>query len=66
MLAILVSHGLQEMKCIGQGFDPMLHDCVMQGREKGKQDNCVLQEMQKGYLLKGKVLRHAKVKVNKL
>jgi len=65
LLAILSTHGLREIKCSGQRFDPMLHECVMQGNEKAKQDNCVLEEIQKGYLLNGKVLRHSKVKVNK-
>jgi len=66
LLAILSSHGLGEIKALGQKFDPMLHDCVMQGFEKGKGEGIVLEELQKGYLLNGKVLRHAKVKVNKL
>ncbi len=42
LLAILFSHGLKEIKSLGEKFDPMLHECVMQGREKGKQDGIVL------------------------
>lgn len=65
LLAILKSHGLEEIKCLGKKFDPMLHDCVMKGSKKDKEEDIVLKELQKGYMLKGKVLRHAKVKVNK-
>ncbi len=66
LLAILGSAGLKEIKALGQKFDPMLHDCVMKASEKGKEEDIVLEELQKGYMLNGKVLRHAKVKVNKL
>ena len=65
LLAILGAYGLESIKCFGKKFDPMLHDCVMKGEEKGREDDVVLEELQKGYLLNGKVLRHAKVKVNK-
>jgi len=66
LLAILNSRGLEEIKSLGEKFDPMQHDCVLQGCEKEREDSIVLEEIQKGYLLNGKVLRHAKVKVNKL
>jgi molecular chaperone GrpE len=64
LLAVLERHGLAEIKSLGQKFDPMLHECIMQGREPEKGDETVLEELQKGYLLNGMVLRHAKVKVN--
>jgi len=66
LLAILKVHGLQEIECKGKKFDPMKGDCVMQAKVKGKGDGIVLEELQKGYTLNGKVLRHAKVKVNKI
>ena len=65
LLAILKSHGLDEIKCLGKKFDPMLHDCVMKGKDQKKEEDLILKELQKGYMLNGKVLRHAKVKVNK-
>ena len=65
LLAILSSQGLEEIKSTGQRFDPMLHECLTQACEKEKEDQVVLQELQKGYMLNKKVLRHAKVKVNK-
>jgi len=65
LLAILRSHGLKEIDCLGKTFDPMIHDCVVQGHDKSKGDGIVLQELQKGYILNGMILRHSKVKVNK-
>ena len=59
-------YGLERIDCIGKKFDPMRDDCVMQGKDEEKKDGIVLEELQKGYLLNGKVLRHAKVKVNKI
>jgi len=66
LLAVLKAHGLREIECIGKRFDPMLEDCVMQEKDGKKGDDIVLEELQKGYALNGRVLRHAKVKVNKL
>ena len=65
LLAILKSHGLKEMKCIGKKLDPMQQEVLMQGKEEEKEEDIILEEFQKGYTLNGKVLRHAKVKVNK-
>jgi len=66
LLAVLSSRGLEEIKALGEKFDPMLHDCVVQGKENEKEDDVILEQLQKGYTLNGRVLRHAKVKVNRL
>jgi len=65
LLAVLKAEGLEEIGALGGKFDPMLHECVMQGKEEGKKDEEILEEMQKGYLFNGNVIRHSKVKVNK-
>ena len=59
-------YGLERIDCVGKKFDPMRDECVMQGKDEEEKDGIVLEELQKGYLLNGKVLRHAKVKVNKI
>ena len=61
--SILEKEGLQEIKTLNQKFDPYLHECLLQ--EKSDQDNIILEELQKGYMLNGKVIRHAKVKIGK-
>ena len=61
---ILTQSGLQEMKAAGEIFNPDLHDAVTNvpaplEEQKGK----VIDEVEKGYYLNGKVIRHAKVVV---
>jgi molecular chaperone GrpE len=59
---ILKKEGLEELKSLGETFDPYKHDALRQGEgEEGK----VVEVIQKGYTLKGRVLRHAKVAVGK-
>lgn len=66
MLDILKSHGVEQMVTSGQKFDPSLHDAIIKRIDADKEDNIVLEEFQKGYLLNGKVIRPGKVAVNKL
>ena len=49
----------------GDILDYNIHDAIMVQKEKGKKEDEVLQVFQKGYRYKDKVLRHAKVIVNK-
>ena len=66
LTAVLKGHGLEEILCVGKEFDPMRDECIMQGKDNEKKDGIVLEELQKGYMLNGKILRHTKVRVNKL
>lgn len=66
MLDILKSHGVEQIKSLGEKFDPSLHEAMMQKAEPEKEDNIVLEEFQKGYKLNGRVIRPSKVVVNKL
>ncbi len=56
--------GLEEIKAVGEPFDPNFHQAVMQEKDDSADPGTVLQELQKGYMLKGRVLRPAMVKVN--
>ncbi|ANU11245.1 protein grpE (HSP-70 cofactor) [Planococcus antarcticus DSM 14505] len=56
--------GLEEIKAVGEPFDPNFHQAVMQEKDESAEPGTVLQELQKGYVLKGRVLRPAMVKVN--
>lgn len=56
--------GLEEVKAVGEPFDPNFHQAVMQEKDDSAEPGTVLQELQKGYILKGRVLRPAMVKVN--
>ncbi|UJF28272.1 nucleotide exchange factor GrpE [Planococcus sp. 107-1] len=56
--------GLEEIKALGEPFDPNFHQAVMQEKDETAEPGIVLMELQKGYTLKGRVLRPAMVKVN--
>ncbi|WP_207708819.1 nucleotide exchange factor GrpE [Heliobacterium mobile] len=66
LIDILAKEGLEAMSSVGTDFDPTRHDAVMYGEADGEfADGIVMEEMQKGYLLKEKVIRPAMVKVAK-
>ena len=62
---IMEKEGLQPMKAVGETFDPEMHDALMQSEEKKAESGSILSEYSKGYLLNGKVIRHAQVIVAK-
>ena len=52
------------MRVIGQQFDPNLHEAVLREPSEEYEEDFVVEELQRGYHLEGKVLRHALVKVS--
>ncbi|WP_088228761.1 nucleotide exchange factor GrpE [Desulfosporosinus sp. FKB] len=56
--------GLKPMEAVGQPFDPNLHEAVMRVESEDHPENTVVEELQKGYFLKEKVLRPSMVKVS--
>jgi molecular chaperone GrpE len=64
LLDALLKEGLQPIEAVGKEFDPHLHQAVMQGNDENFGSNIVIEEFQKGYLLKDKVIRPSMVKVN--
>ncbi len=60
---ILKNQGLEEIKSIGEKFDPNLHEAV--GEVEGGETGIIAEEIQKGYKFNNKVIRASKVKVNK-
>ena len=62
---ILKKRGLKEIKALDEQFDPMYHEAVMQKEVDDRDDDVVIEEVQKGYFLNGRVLRPAKVVVAK-
>jgi molecular chaperone GrpE len=55
--------GVVPMRAKGKEFDPMLHEAVMREPSSEFEDGIVIEELQRGYLLGDRVLRHAMVKV---
>ncbi|HZG84153.1 nucleotide exchange factor GrpE [Paenibacillus sp.] len=61
---LLESEGLKPIEAIGQPFNPELHQAIMQvPAEEGTESGIVVEELQKGYMLKEKVIRPSMVKV---
>ncbi len=63
LVSLLHSEGLKPIEAIGKKFDPYLHE-VMLKEKSDKDEGIVLEELQKGYMLNGRVLRHSKVKIS--
>ena len=61
----LKNNGLEEIKSVDEPFDPNFHEALMQREEEGKEGGLVLEEVQKGYRLNGRVIRAAKVIISK-
>ena len=63
---ILEKEGLRPIKTVGEKFDAYNHECLLTEKtDKDEEDELVVEELQKGYMLKEKVIRYAKVKVKK-
>lgn len=56
--------GLRKIQTNGCKFDPYKHE-VLITKESNKEDGVILEELQKGYMLDDKVIRHTKVKIAK-
>jgi molecular chaperone GrpE len=55
--------GLEQIKCVGEKFDPTLHEAVMQTQTEEYPEETIINELQKGYKLGDKVIRPAMVSV---
>ena len=55
--------GVTEIECLGEKFDPALHNAVMHVEDEEKGENEIVEVFQKGFKLGDKVIRFAMVKV---
>lgn len=62
-LDVLKQNGLTTVEALGKTFDPNFHEAVAQAPAPGKEDQEIITEYQKGYVLNGRLLRAAKVVV---
>ncbi len=56
--------GVSPMRVEGEPFDPSLHEAVLREESHDHPEDVVIEELQRGYQLNGRVLRHALVKVS--
>lgn len=64
LMKVLDKRGLKSFETIGKEFDVNLHDALLQVPKADVPNQTVLEEVQKGYTLHEKVIRHAKVVVS--
>src|SRR6266540_1946799 len=60
---VLESEGVAPIQAVGQDFDPNFHEAVIYEAAGADQENKVVAELQKGYMLRDRVLRPTMVKV---
>ncbi|WP_144468557.1 nucleotide exchange factor GrpE [Bacillus pumilus] len=64
LVEALKNEGVEPIEAVGKEFDPNLHQAVMQVEDENFDSNIVVEELQKGYKLKDRVIRPSMVKVN--
>ena len=62
---VFEKHGVQSIESVGQLFDPSIHHAVSMTESDSHEDNVIVDEFRKGYLLNDRVLRHSLVSVAK-
>lgn len=65
LLCCLKKHGVEKIETAGADFDPNFHEALMQVESDQHEDNKIVDEIQKGYLLNGRLLRPSRVCVCK-
>lgn len=63
--AVMKKFGLEEIKAVGERFDPVMHHAISHEETDETDEGMVVREFQKGYILKGRLLRASMVSVAK-
>jgi len=61
LLSCLKKHGVEKIDSVGLNFDPNFHEAMMQVESEEHAENKIVNEVEKGYLLNGRLLRPSKV-----
>lgn len=64
MHEIVMEEGAQKIEAVGQPFDPQFHQPLAVEASSEHPENTVIEELQKGYVLHGRVIRPSLVKVS--
>jgi molecular chaperone GrpE len=64
ILSALKEEGVEVIESVGKEFDPHVHQAIMQDNNEEYGSNIIVEEFQKGYKLKDRVIRPSMVKVN--
>lgn len=60
---VLTALGVEEIKSVGESFNPEFHNAVMHVDDDEQGENVIVEEFQKGYKIGDRVIRHSMVKV---
>jgi len=64
LVKVLEEQGVKKIDAVGKPFDVHFHEALMQKADNSVPPHTVLDELEKGYMYKDKVIRHAKVVVS--
>ena len=62
--SIMTNQGVSEIECLNKEFDPNTMEAVLTDKIDGIEPGKVIDVLQKGYMYRGKIIRHAMVKVS--
>ena len=65
MISILKKNNINPIESIGKKLDPNLHQAMMEIEDESKESGIILQEIQKGFMMKDRLLRPSLVGVSK-
>ena len=65
LISIFKKNGIEQIKCINEKFDPNFHQAMLEVEDDTKEHGTVVQEIQKGYLMKDRLLRPSLVGVTR-
>jgi len=65
LVSIFKKNGIEAIECINKKFDPNFHQAMLELEDNTKEAGTVVQEMQKGYMMKNRLLRPSLVGVTK-
>jgi len=64
LYSIMESSGLKPIECLNKKFDPYYHEVLLKEKRQDLEEGTIIEELQKGYMINGKVLRYSKVKIS--
>ena len=65
LVSIFKKNGIEVIDCLNKKFDPNFHQAMLEIENNEKEPGTVIQEIQKGYMMKGRLLRPSLVGVAK-
>ena len=65
LLSIFKKNGIELIECLNKKFDPNFHQAMLEIEDNTKESGIVIQEIQKGYMMKNRLLRPSLVGVTK-